>query len=211
MKPCFVFISVFLMRVSVLGFAQLIYAKMPAKGEGRGSRRTFGQYQILVQDWDSVNRKRAMLFLDEKDKPALYVGFERTVLCAPLVAHSAKEIASHWHCAKVRGDVYSYIFDVYQNSKWHKCELALRFKDNHCHQFRLVSGLVGDKSWQYAKDVPHISDDPGAAGPRIGGWAEPPRDSLICRVDALPREQLKLIEQGRCPFGLLEAAPAEGK
>jgi hypothetical protein len=179
----------------------------PTEAIGVGSSADYSEFSsalVLVDDPANSDRNKAFLAIDKNGRPAIYPVLEREQRCAALSQHSLKDILAHWTPAKVDGDVYSFSFLVPAHGAWIPARIDLRFRENYCSQFRVVSEATKIQSWLSAGAIPREVDRPSTNGklklPLFIGIVEGPRDTSDCRMGPISDRYSKALEEGKCPL-----------
>jgi hypothetical protein len=166
----------------------------------------FNYVTVLVDNPSNFDRNKAFLAIDKNGKPAVYPLFERQHRCIMLDRHSLTDILAHWTPAKVEDDVYSFAFSYWKNGTWKPARVDLRFRENYCSRFRVVSDDTKMQSWLPAGAIPAEMDHPSTNGtlklPLFIGLVEGPRDMPDCSIRPIPDRYLKVLRDGKCPLGI---------
>jgi hypothetical protein len=164
----------------------------------------FSYAAILVDDHTKSNRNNIFLAIDKNGRPALYPAL-RTQRCLELSQHTLTDVLAHWSPTQVSGDVYSFTFYRWIDSKWNPIKVELRFKGDYCSQFRVDSADSVVKTWLPANAIPKEVDKPTTGQklklPILVGLIEGPKDIPDCGIGGISAKYQKLLEQVKCPLG----------
>ena len=128
-----------------------------------------------------LQQERAVgyLAIDTFRRPAIYLALNGGKRCASLSKHSRLQIDQHWSAKKKKGPYQLYYL---KQSCWCIARIDLKFKDNHCTEFK-VSCPDTANSWFEADKIPtspYKKLNGKLVLPPWIGRVEPPQDMPDC-------------------------------